>query len=139
LILIKIELKIKWFMCSYIYVKLRKSLKKIECKNEFQNKKLQFLTLNRINSWSKINFILKEPNISKPILHFFLQEKTYCISFIIIIEIQDEILIWIWKLAWRKTTLTKLWADSLACLRINLTSEITKSEAKNVYSHWLLH
>jgi len=31
---------------------------------------------------------------------YILQEETYCISFIIIVEIQDGILIWIWKLAW---------------------------------------
>jgi hypothetical protein len=61
LILTKIELQMKWFMFEYIHVKVS-STKKIECKNQFYNKKLQFLTHDRINSWSQNQFYTSRVN-----------------------------------------------------------------------------
>lgn len=45
------------------YVKMIQTLN-LRVKNQFQNKKLQILTSNKIISENKINYIQKQPNLS---------------------------------------------------------------------------
>lgn len=61
MIITKSEFEDKWFM--FRYVKMIQTLN-LRVKNQFQNKKLQILTSNKIISENKINYIQKQPNLS---------------------------------------------------------------------------